>query len=230
VTFGKAVLEDWRRDYADAPNYGPIELEVARFYKCYVELNRPNLILESGTRDGFSTLSLAAGLQTLGRGKIYTLDADVQNHLFQGLSVEKHIVFLRGAVGEISLESLPDGERTTFDLLVLDGDHRYGGVVAEINRYAPMLRVGGGLILYNSMYFDGVGLAVRALMNSAAFEVSTMQTPRRHGRNSRCPGLTIARKTQRVFGNVIAADPQSSDVEASLPGRSDDDPAVLDAS
>jgi hypothetical protein len=49
--------------------------------------------------------------------------------------------------------------------------------------------------MHDSIFFDGVGAAVKQLYNNPRFEVITLDTPRKsHLAGSRCPGITIVRK------------------------------------
>lgn len=51
-----------------------------------------------------------------------------------------------------------------FDLLIIDGDHSYEGVKADIDNYLPMLRKGGFLVLHDTIFDDwGVGKMVAEL-------------------------------------------------------------------
>jgi len=50
------------------------------------------------------------------------------------------------------------------DLLIIDGDHSYEGVKADIDNYLPMLRKGGFLVLHDTIFDDwGVGKMVAEL-------------------------------------------------------------------
>lgn len=51
-----------------------------------------------------------------------------------------------------------------FDLIVVDGDHSYEGVKADVDNYLPLLRKGGFLILHDSILPDwGVPRMVKEL-------------------------------------------------------------------
>ena len=144
-------------------------------------------------------------------------------------------MFVNGNSLEVELSQFvgPDSRRgpggmPIFDMLVLDADHRYGGIIGEVNRLSPHLRLGGVMLLHDSMYFDGVGLVVRQLARSGCFDVVTLPTPRRHGlAEGRCPGLTIATKTAPFGEDHLETDPTLLDVEVSLPGRTERDPPLV---
>lgn len=183
----------WLRMTKDT-NCASIEKEVGDFFQSFVTMTRSKLILETGTCYGYSALRLAAGLEEIGGGHIYTIDVLKQNHVFLRTQVEKYISFMEGRSDEVSLKSLPKGVKTEFDLLVLDSDHRYDTISAEINRFAPMLKMNGYILFHDSLFFDGVGLAVKSLQDSGSFEVVTLKTPRESEKGVRSPGVTVMRK------------------------------------
>jgi cephalosporin hydroxylase len=56
----------------------------------------------------------------------------------------------------------------SFDLIVIDGDHSYEGVKADIDNYLPMLRKGGFLVLHDTVFEGpdwGVSQMVAELKN-----------------------------------------------------------------
>ena len=66
----------------------------------------------------------------------------------------------------------------------------------ELMLYEPLLEVGGAILLHDSLFFDGVGAAVRQLLANPRFQGVTLDTPRRALPNQRCPGVTIVRKVR----------------------------------
>lgn len=155
-----------------------------------VQLFRPEVIIETGTNVGYSTARLAHGLQSYSKtGMIYTFDIGDACHLFEGTELPQNISFILGS----SLDADFD-ESIVADMLVLDSDHSYDTIIKEILRFEPQLKVGGLMLLHDSIYFDGVAHAAIELMRSPRFEVVTLPTPRTHGMGTRPPGLTIVRK------------------------------------
>ena len=214
--------EDWRCIYKNGWP-APVEREVGWLYAALVIMLRPRAIIETGTNAGYSTLSMAAALAVLGGERsIYTIDISAAEHLFKGTDAAHLVTFLLGSSLEISLDQLPP----EVDTLVLDSDHRYGTIAAEINRFSPLLRVGGILITHDTMYYDGIALAIRQLMQSPCFEVLTLPTPRQH-KPQRCTGMTIARKILPTTGDVIAFKEAYADIEVDAPGRQITDPPLV---
>jgi predicted O-methyltransferase YrrM len=202
---------DWRQTPGGAVDHAPVELEVGRLWYALVALLRPRRILETGTHRGYSTCCLAAALEYLGTfdatpREIVTIDVEQHPHLWEGESIARLIHFVQGEAAKLPMGGKLDGR---FDMLLLDSDHSYATVAAEIEAFEPLLEVGGVMLFHDSLYFDGVGAAVKTVEASGRFEVTTLDSPRHtldyprgEGRTPyRCPGVTIARK--RAAGPVI---------------------------
>lgn len=216
------LIAKWKQECDLMPS--PVEREVGRFYRSLIHLLQPACVLETGTNFGYSAWCLGTALSEIGGDRaLYTVDLWDCHHVFQGSPAEPFIHFIQGSSLEVDLDLLPG----SFDMLALDSDHRYDTIMGELNRFAPLLAVGGTAILHDTLYFDGVGLAVKALMQSGAFDVVTLPTPRHHGTGIRPPGVTIARKMAEVAPGFLPFDETLSDVEVCLGNRTDRDAPVL---
>ena len=177
-------------------SYGPVELEVGRLWYSMVLLNRPQLVLETGTHEGYSTSCIASALWFLGQqGAVMTIDPAPLKQVWQGTELEKHIRLVK----KMSQEAKPEVQAflngRQFDMLVLDSDHHYDTIMDELIIYEPMLRDGGVILLHDTLFFDGVGMAVEQLTRNNRFECLTLDSPRHHEYGTlRCPGITIVRK------------------------------------
>jgi predicted O-methyltransferase YrrM len=172
--------------------YGPVELEVAHFYYWIVQFVKPKVVLETGTNLGYSTSMIASAMWNYCRdGSITTIDLQNLFHLWENQPFASLIRYVQGNSLQVDIE-----ETITFDLLVLDSDHSYDTLMGEVLRFEPKLKVGGFMLLHDSMYFDGVGLVVEQLHENPRFDVITLPTPRNHGdlTSSRCPGMSLVRK------------------------------------
>lgn len=124
-------------------------------YKCPTDLwvygelldtLRPGLVVETGTFRGGSALFLADRLETLGHGRVVTVDIDVQpdrpSHdrltYLEGSSVDPAIL------AEITALTPSDGSPV---LVILDSDHSEAHVTAELAAYAAMVPVGSYLVV-----------------------------------------------------------------------------------
>jgi predicted O-methyltransferase YrrM/predicted nucleic acid-binding Zn-ribbon protein len=228
--FTPSLVEEWlrtyRQDYPRNVNYAPVEMEVANFYYWFCRLTRPRRVLETGTNLGYSAALLAAGMRTYASDAVlYTIDILECPQLFRGTPVEPSIHFLHGSSLEVEI---PDNE--PFDLLVLDSDHTYGTIMREILRFEPHLRVGGHMLFHDSMYFDGVGLAVMELMKNPRFEVVSMPSPRTHLMGTRPPGISLVRKiSDDAERHPLAFDESMADIEVHQDDyRHAHEPALID--
>ena len=227
--FDPAQVEEWR---ATKPLwYSPVEREVGQFYRSLTAMLRPQAVLETGTNAGYSAACIARGLMDAGgTGRLVTIDMRDTPHIFRGTSLEPLIRFVNAHSLYVGTDALlrAAGDVTQFDMLVLDADHRYGSLVGEINRFAPLLAMGGVMVLHDTMVYDGLGLVVRDLVASGAFEVVNLPTPRTHGNpRGRRPGITVARKKMVVPAGFLVANPALLEVETNLPGRTTDDPPII---
>ena len=135
---------------------------------------------------------MASALRLLNNnGHIYCIDPKKITHLWENTEIEGLITW----IPKVSQESLDVLKDKKFDLLVLDSDHRYDTIIWELINFEKLLNKGGHILMHDSIFFDGVGAAVKQLYNNPRFEVITLNTPRKSQlANSRCPGLTIVRK------------------------------------
>ena len=172
-------------------DYGSIELEVGRTWYTLVRLLKPQNILETGVHQGYSTCCLASALFELkNNGHIWCIDPHKIKHLWENTELDAIITWLP----QFSNDTLEDVKNTKFDLLVLDSNHDYNTTIWELTHFEPLLRENGHIFMHDTLYFDGVGAAVKQLYESPRFEIVTLDSPRTHGHSGRRPGITIIRK------------------------------------
>lgn len=190
----------WRR--GSSIDYGSVELEVGRILHSLVSLVRPRVVLETGTYKGYSTCCMASALELIGEGVVYTIDSNPESPLWSGSSLEKFIVPIRKS----SVHAAKLFDDVNFNLLFFDSDHHYETVLEEIRLYEPKLVVGGIIVMHDTLFYDGVGAALKQLISLGRFECVTLDTPRRHFR--RCTGLSIIRKMKE--GDPVSYNPKFS--------------------
>jgi cephalosporin hydroxylase len=124
----------------------PLDLWV---YQEIVYETKPELIVETGTYRGGSALYLASICDLLGAGEVVSIDVEPMRDDYP---VHPRITYLAGrsstdpeVVAEI--RSRAEGRRT---LVVLDSDHSQAHVEAELAAYAPLVQVGGYVIVEDS--------------------------------------------------------------------------------
>ena len=172
--------------------YGSVEFEVGRFYYAFFQMLQPKMVLETGVFNGYSTSCIAAALKDLNNeGHIFGIDPAHMLHLWENTDLKSLITW----IPTLSQDAIPFIEDKKFDLLVLDSDHSYKTVMWELINFEKYLEVGGYILMHDSLFFDGVGAAVKQIYQNPRFEVVTLNSPRTHGNDQgRCPGMTIIRK------------------------------------
>jgi predicted O-methyltransferase YrrM len=160
------------------------EFEVLEFLKTLVTTTKPELIVETGSFMGVSTLWLAQGLKENGFGKIVSCEYDPVvfakaqekvNH-----SAVKDWIDLRN---ESSLEMKVDGR---IDLLFSDSDMPIRE--QEVRRYLPQLNPQGLILMHDaSSHLAQVRDAALKLEREGLISVVLLPTPR---------GLVVAQKRE----------------------------------
>lgn len=117
-------------------------------YQEIVHETRPELVVETGTAWGGSALYLAHLLDTLGHGRVVSIDVAPQ----QPLPEHPRIDFWQGcsSLDPGLLEMLrveAFGQRT---MVILDSDHARRHVLRELDLYAPLVSKGCYLIVEDS--------------------------------------------------------------------------------
>ena len=110
---------------------------------------RPMLIVETGTYRGGSAYYLASLCDLLGSGEVVSIDIEPER---EDYPQHPRITYLAGRSSidpEVLAEvrSRADGRPT---LVVLDSDHSQAHVEAELEAYAPLVPVGGYVIVEDS--------------------------------------------------------------------------------
>lgn len=121
----------------------PMDLWIYQELICKVQ---PGLIIETGTCYGGSALYMAHILNSVGKGKILTIDIKPAARRSHG-----RLKFFTGdSVGHRIKRELPrwmnsvKGEPV---MVILDSDHHKPHVLAELDLYAPLVTVGSYLIV-----------------------------------------------------------------------------------
>ncbi|NWG00777.1 MAG: class I SAM-dependent methyltransferase [Thermoanaerobaculaceae bacterium] len=109
---------------------------------------RPGLVVETGTAWGGSALFLASVLDCIGEGEVVTVDTK-PDPAGTCRPVHPRVTYLTGSstsagVVEAVRQRAAAVERV---MVILDSDHRYAHVVAELDLYAPLVTPGCYLIV-----------------------------------------------------------------------------------
>jgi prolipoprotein diacylglyceryl transferase len=160
------------------------EVEVLDFLKAIVTTIKPELIVETGTFSGLSTLRFAEGLKANGVGKIITCEYDVKvfaaaKQRFQESGLAQWIE----ARNESSLEMKVNGQ---IDLLFCDSDTPIRE--QEVRRFLPQMNPHGLILMHDaSSSMKTVRAGALRLEQEGLLSVVLLPTPR---------GLVVAQKRE----------------------------------
>jgi len=160
------------------------EVEVLDFLKSLVVTLKPELVVETGTFTGLSTLRLAEGLRENGFGRVVTCEYDKKvfetaRKRFEESGLAKWI----DARNESSLETRIDGR---IDLLFCDSEHSLRE--REVRRFLPQINPNGLIVLHDaSSSLKTVREAALRLESEGLVSVVLLPTPR---------GLALAQKRE----------------------------------
>jgi cephalosporin hydroxylase len=113
-------------------------------YQEIVAEQRPDLIVETGTAHGGSALFLASMCDLVGHGEVISIDVEQRER-----PQHPRITYLHGSstAPEIVAEVRTRAEGTSSRLVLLDSDHSREHVLQELELYAPLVPVGGYLVV-----------------------------------------------------------------------------------
>jgi predicted O-methyltransferase YrrM len=158
------------------------EVEVLEFLKTLVTTLKPNLVVETGTFMGVSTLWIAEGLKKNGFGRVITCEFDPKTHAaakrrFDESGLSEWIDCRLGS----SLDLQIDG---TIDILFSDSDLDLRE--KEVRRFLPQINPNGVILMHDaSSHLKVVREAAQRLEQEGLISVLLLPTPR---------GLVIAQR------------------------------------
>lgn len=158
------------------------EVEVLEFLRCLVTTIKPELIVETGTFSGISTLWMAAGLKQNGRGRIITCENDplVYANAKQRIQSSELADWIE-CRNESSLEMKID---RTIDILFSDSDQNIRE--QEVRHFMPQVNPNGLILIHDaSSHQKTVREAAFRLESEGLISVILLPTPR---------GLVLAQK------------------------------------
>lgn len=112
-------------------------------YAEIIHEQKPDLIVETGTRYGGTALFLADMCRLNNKGKVISIEIDEQ------YEAQKHpkLTNIRGSsIAPEVVEQVKESAKETA-LVILDSDHSAEHVSAELNAYAPLIHIGGYIIV-----------------------------------------------------------------------------------
>jgi cephalosporin hydroxylase len=117
---------------------------------------RPDVIIESGVAHGGALILYASLLDTIGHGRVVGVDVEIRK--YNRLAIEAHpmsrrITLIEGdSVAPDTFErvraEIPPGASV---LVTLDSNHTKAHVLAELERYAPLVTPGSYCVVFDSV-------------------------------------------------------------------------------
>ena len=160
------------------------EVEVLEFLRTVVTTIKPELVVETGTFSGISTLWIAEGLKANGRGKVITCEFDpvVYTNAKERIQNSGLAEWIE-CRNESSLEMKVEGR---IDLLFSDSDMPVRE--QEVRRFLPQMNPYGVILMHDaSSHLKQVREAALKLESEGLISVVLLPTPR---------GLVMAQKRQ----------------------------------
>jgi cephalosporin hydroxylase len=124
----------------------PLDLWI---YQEIMAETRPELVIETGTYRGGSALYLASICDLLDRGEVVSIDIEPEREDYPR---HPRITYLAGrpSTDEAVLDEVRARAAGRPTLVILDSDHSQAYVEAELEVYAPLVHVGGYVIVEDS--------------------------------------------------------------------------------
>ena len=160
------------------------EVEVLEFLRTVVTTIKPELVVETGTFSGISTLWIAEGLKANGRGRVITCEFDpkVYENAKARIAASAFAEWIE-LRNESSLEMKIEG---TIDLFFSDSDMPIRE--QEIRRFLPQINPYGIILMHDaSSHLKTVREAALKLEREGLISVVLLRTPR---------GLVVAQKRE----------------------------------
>lgn len=135
-----------------------IEVEYGRELFRMVSERKPNLIVEIGTANGYSTTWMVVAANQNRRGRIFTVDAvERKPYVWQTLDIPS--LKITRVLGESQnvLDQIPAG----IDFLFHDSSHRIEHVTADIEALEPKFAEHCRIVVHDTNYCRGMGDALR---------------------------------------------------------------------
>ena len=120
----------------------PLDLFV---FQEIIHENRPDWVIEAGTYKGGSAFYMATLMETLGNGRVITIDITEQ----PGLPRHERITYLLGSSTSSEIVEKVKAMIGSKDkvMVVLDSDHSAAHVLNELRLYAPLVTPGQYLVV-----------------------------------------------------------------------------------
>ncbi|HEX8192593.1 MAG TPA: CmcI family methyltransferase [Allosphingosinicella sp.] len=123
---------------------------------------RPDVIVETGIAHGGSLIFFASLFEAMGNGRVIGIDIDIRapnRAAIEGHRLSSRIALVEGssvspAVAAQVAGLVAPGEKV---MVILDSDHSGSHVLAELRTYAPLVGVGGRIVVQDTIIADLAG-------------------------------------------------------------------------
>jgi len=116
-------------------------------YQELIVLNRPGLIIETGTYKGGSALYLACICDLVGHGTVVTIDIDDTHRAIQPQHPRLRYLSGSSTAPEIFAQAAAQAAEAGDVMVILDSDHSHDHVLDELRLYSQLTPVGGLLVV-----------------------------------------------------------------------------------
>lgn len=155
--------DPWNAMWKQVPKYGgqiAVELEVGELLSAMVRATKPEIVVETGTFLGFSSLMIASALKRNERGHLYTIDRHDFNVMaeMRKFELDSWATFVhsdsRAALSELVKRV------GKIDLLWLDSEAEKTLVLEELEAAMPAIRPGTIIAFHDTIYAPEVESAI----------------------------------------------------------------------
>ncbi len=157
------VKVGWNQKYSYTMSWFGVPIiqlpeDIIRFQEVVFRL-KPDVIIETGVAHGGSAVLSASLLKLIGKGRVIAIDIEIRAH--NRARIESHalapvITLIEGSsvapdvVSKVKSAVMP-GETV---LVVLDSNHSYAHVMAELDAYAPLVTPGSYIVATDGLMRD----------------------------------------------------------------------------
>ena len=124
---------------------------------------RPDLIIETGIAHGGSLIFYASLMQAMNHGRVLGIDIEIRPH--NRAAIEAHEMFgridmIEGSSVDPAIVAMAGEAARNADtvMIILDSNHTYDHVMAELEAYAPFVTPGSYIVSTDGVMRDVVGV------------------------------------------------------------------------
>ncbi|GEM_PF-1903649 len=176
-------LKKWLLNLFCGPLYWPntfptgVDEAVVNLLYSLTRLIRPKVAVEIGTAKGNAAIAIGQALKDNGHGILYTIDPEDQHLVHIAIRKSGLRKWIKYIV-DYSYNIIPKLGLEKFDLVFIDGDHRYEHVLKDFNLIKDLITPGGVIVFHdvNLKHFDGPRRVVEQIRNGSDFDVLELPT------------------------------------------------------